>query len=144
MSHTTRIAEVRIHDIAALETTIRQLQEQGINVTLERDAPCRIWGQAPVKPFVVKNHAGRFDVGFEKAADGNGYTPIFDYHGGELYRVLGQGKEQAKDHSENVLSNIAKLMQAYSINALTNAAYGAGGTLNTVKQEDGSYIMIVQ
>lgn len=144
MSHTTRVSEVRVHDIDALQAAVTELQSQGVNVTLERDAPCRIWGQAPIKPFVVHNHAGRFDVGFEEAKDGNGYTPIFDYHGGELYNVMGQGKQQAKTPEERVLSNIARLMQAYAIKALSNAAYQAAGTVNTVKQEDGSYIMLVQ
>lgn len=144
MSHTTRISQVRINDAEALRLAVQDLQSKGIKVSFHENAPCRIWGRSVTCPYVVRNDAGRFDVGFEKAEDGVGYTPVFDYHGGELYHVLGQGREIAKSPEDQRLSNIGKLMQAYTLQALQVEAYKQGGMVSFQEAANNSYVMVVR
>ena len=148
ISHTSRVADVRVQDIEALKSAVQDLAKQGLPVRLEENGTCRLWSQAPRMPYVVKvgNTSGpnRFDVGFEKAKDGVGYVPVFDAHGGWLGQVLGQGQDIAKTHEERLLSNIGKLMQSYTVHALQNEAWKQGGHVQMAQQADLSYIMIVQ
>lgn len=147
ISHTTKVSSVRVHDIAALRAAVAALQQEGLPVSLEENAPCRLWSQNPKMPYVVKvnNASGRnrFDVGFEKAADGKGYIPVFDYHGNWIGEVLGQGFNVAKTNEERVLANIGKLMQAYSVQALQNEAYRQGCSVTLTRKGD-DYVMIAQ
>ena len=145
MSHTTRVSEVRVHNVAALERAVASLNaEAGTKITMKRDADCRLWGSAKERCDVVLTVEGcRFDVGFQKAKDGIGLVPIFDAHGHELYQHLGQGREQAKTTEEYSLCHVGRLMQAYAREAIYHEALMQGASVTMHTNPTGQLVMMV-
>lgn len=146
MSHTTKVNSVRVHNVQALATAITELNAStGLNITMHENTTCRLWGSSTAKCDVVLKIPGqRFDVGFQKAPDGNGLVPIFDAHGGELYRVIGQGSEICQTREDHNLSNIAKVMQAYTQQAIyAEALAQSGNILSQTVTEQGAIVMQV-
>lgn len=145
MSHTTRVTETRIHDLAMLARAVDKLNaEQGLGLVYREGGSVQLWSTTKSVAATVYVPGTRFNVGFERAPDGNGFSPIFDAHGGEIYRVLGQGREIAKTTDERNLSNIGKLMQAHTIVALQSAALMQGATVSGHQNAAGQYVMLVQ
>lgn len=145
MSHTTRVSDVRVHNVQALFSAVDALQRRsGVRMTIKENADCRLWATSKVRCAVVVTVDGcRFDVGFEKAKDGIGLVPVFDSHGDELYQHLGQGREQAKTAAEQALCNIGKLMQEYAYHAVQHEALMQGATVAGTMNEAGQYVLTV-
>jgi hypothetical protein len=145
MSHTTRVQDIRVHNVTALEAAVAAMNvTMNGKLTLKKDADCRLWGSAKQRCEAVVTVQGcRFDVGFEKAKDGNGLVPVFDAHGYELYTHLGQGKEIAKTPAEQTLCHIGKLMQAYAFEAIKHEALLQGASFTHTLNPTGQLVMAI-
>lgn len=144
MSHTTVVKDVRVHDLNHLRTAVENLNtSQSLGLTYEDGGMVNLWSTKRNVAANVRVPGTRFNVGFAAAEDGNGYVPVFDAHGGEIYRVLGQGREIAQTAEERNLSNIGKLMQAHTLAALTSAAMMQGATVSMSEPVAGQYVLQV-
>lgn len=132
MSHTTKVNSVKITSIAALERAVQTLNNQkGLNLTVRRNAPCKLWYENRQCAVVVDVPGVQMglNVGFE-GNEQTGLTPIFDAHGGWIAKHIGGGKALAKTTEERQLANIGALMHAYAVEAVRDVA-GASGAMIT-------------
>lgn len=144
ISHTTRLNNVSVRDIAALRAAVEQINAaKGLNLSVKENSTCRMYFAEDNVPCDVVVHVPgcRFDLGFRKTAN-NTYEAVFDAHGGELARFLGGGQHIAKTDEERKLSNIGGLMQAYTQKVLETAAMNNGFSVYAQHDEaTGNLIM---
>lgn len=142
MSHTTRVSNVKITDIAAAKAAVETLnRDHNLGLTFTQPAQVRLWSEERAVAFAIGVPGTRFNVGFE-GNEQDGYSPIFDAHGGELSRVIGGGQHLAKTVEERNLSNIGKFMHAYGVEAVRNVAQTAGAMMQeTFNPQTGETVM---
>ncbi len=138
MSHTTTVDNVEIKDVGALLAAVNELKANGVNCDmLENQIPRAYYGkqagmETPAE-HVLKLHDSRYDVGFYKQADGT-YQPRCDLWGGDISRQLGVtptdsiGREQAA---------LGKLLNLYSVHAVSRKALAQGYRVQRINAEDG-------
>lgn len=145
MSHTTRVAAVKIMSINALKAAILQLNaKKGVKIELLENTGARVWARSINCPYVVRVPGCRFDIGLEASKDGKGFTLVYDYHGNEIYKHLGQGAQQAKTSEEQHLSHVGQLMQAYGVHAMQEAASQNMGMCETyMNEKTGEAVIMV-
>ena len=130
MSHTTTIKAVPVTDISALQAAVAELKAKGVNIELIQDAVPRMYyaNQHGKCDYVVQLNNSRYDVGFEKQADGS-YTPVLDTWAGEINRSIGASCPLG-EYADQGLHAIGQLMQSYSKHAAINAAVSEGHTVS--------------
>ena len=143
MSHTTKIAGVKIASISALHSAVGTLVASGIRCSLVENATPRAYypgqkglGQADL---VLKLDDSPYDVGFYKQEDGT-FEARTDFWGGHVARLLGA---KASDPSRADQAKLGVLLQHYSVAATIEAARKKGLTTRTVKQDNGKMQVIL-
>jgi hypothetical protein len=136
MSHTTKIKSVVIKDVIALQNAVTRLQKQGVSIELKRNAKPRMFYQDQLKKhlnvenadYVLHLPKSKYDVGLVKNQQGE-FDIYFDNWNGYVAQELGNGQG----------NDLGKFLQAYSIEAVTNAAimqgYGVSGANVNAKGE---------
>lgn len=124
MSHTTTLKSVVIRDVAALAAAVAELQAAKINCELVRDTKPRMFysTQHGKCDYVLSLPTCRFDVGFDKQADGT-YVPVFDEWQNHIGAVIGVPGYSGQDKTQ---AQIGRLMQGYAKHAAINAAVSQG------------------
>lgn len=143
MSHTATIKGVKIQSITALEATIKELNTQGIRVSLTPNATPRAYftdqkgmGKAD---FVINVLDCKYDIGLYKQEDGS-YEPRTDFWGGHIEKIFGiptdktEMKEQAK---------MGKLLQTYGLNAAQEVYRKQGKATRRQTTANGQVQLIV-
>lgn len=142
MSHTTTIRDAEYRSPSALRKAVDFLNRttnQG-NLTLREGGMPRMWyanqfrteNKGKEADYTLLIDGCRFDVGFVRDAQGN-LTPVFDDHGGYVRKHIGN-----KD-VKGAKGSLAKLTQAYQVEAAKEAAEAEGYTLGETKWlEDGT------
>lgn len=143
MSHTTSIGNVVVRDIAALNSAVTDLQKAGIECAIATGDRPRLWGPGPVCDYVLKLPKCRFDVGFEKNANGDGYTPITDLHDGLVAQHIGARTKASGNAGDRAQHAIGQLMQAYTRHATVNAARKSGMTVSRAFTDDKGNVQLV-
>jgi len=120
MSKTTTL-KTSVRDPRAIKQAAKEL-----GVTLLTDVSPRLYfaSQHPETSDMVLKLDGRYDVGLDKKTNGE-YELVFDSHGGDISRVLGNNAEGAN-------RTVGKFLQIYAkhaaINAATAKGYSVAGT----------------
>ena len=127
MSHTTKIKSITIKDTAALATAVAKLQAKGINIELKQDATPRMFYRDQLQmhkvtatgkaDYVLSIPASAYDVALVRNEKGE-YDVYYDNFSGQVRQVLGQDG-----------NDLGKFLQAYSVEAVTNAAMMQGYTV---------------
>ena len=145
MSHTSKIQNAAIRDVEAMEKAAADLQSEGINCSLVRDAKPRMYygNQGEKCDYVLKLHDGDYDVGFMLQEDGT-YAPHLDTWGGHVGNQIGADVQYCPmPNSEEGRARhaIGKFMQLYNKNMLINTAVQQGHTVENVwlDQTTGEY-----
>lgn len=150
MSHTTTIKGLAIKDLSAMRSAVAKLKSQGINCDLVANAAPRMYypdqyrkdkGRATCE-FVLKLHDGQYDVGFEKQADGS-YAPIFDDHARYVANKLGASCPMPNTPEGRHVHQIGKFMQAYAVDAATNAAIASGYMVESSSIDQSGNVQLV-
>lgn len=124
MSHTTTIKTVKVTNVNAMERAVAQLnQKHGLNLKFQRGGSVQLWYEAKPCAFTVTIPGVRkgLNVGFQ-GTEAEGYTPLFDAHGGWIAEHIGGGKKLAKTDDERNLANIGMLMHAYAVEQVREVA----------------------
>ena len=128
MSHTTTVKSVKVTNVQAMRRAVEALNAaQGTNYVFTDNGHCQLWGTKKSCAFTITVPGVRMglNVGFE-GNEAEGYTPVFDAHGGWIAEHLGGGRSLAKTPDEINLSNIGKLMHQYSLEVVRTVAGEAG------------------
>ena len=137
MSHTTTVDSVKITDVAALSAAVEELKANGIDCDLLQDALPRAYyptqaGMDEKAPFVLKLNKGQYDIGFyEKEGV---YEARFDNFMNRISEHLGTAQE-GKDSAQNA---IGKVLNLYSVHAVSRKASMQGYRVQRVNNSDGS------
>lgn len=145
MSHTTTLKTVSIRDLAALRAAVEELNAAGVSCDLvERAVPRMFYAsQHGECDYVLKLHKCRFDVGFDKQADGS-YVPVYDEWGNNVGTQIGATCNIAKTPEEKATQQIGRLMQGYAKHAAVNAAVSQGYFVeSTVTDEKGTVHLVL-
>lgn len=126
MSHTTAIDTIIITDISALHSAVMEMQQNGINCKLVRNAVPHMFyeDQHGVCDYVLQM-PGAYDIGFATRKEG-GYIPVTDLWAGKVARVLGV---PVTEHYTEEQAAIGKFAQPYTKHAIINAAVADGHTV---------------
>ena len=132
MSHTTKVSNVAIRDIDALEKAVKDLQEEGVRCELVKGVNPRMYYNDQAKratngkgcAYTLRLHDSKYDVGFVEERDKHGifYSTIFDEWGDHIRRNIGVTDQKG---SSSGLA-IGNLMQKYTRYATINQASQAG------------------
>ncbi len=132
MSHTTTIKSVVIRDVAALKKTVLDLQSKGVKCSLVENAvPAMYYNNQVGKcEYVLRLddalYAGkRYDIGFQKQADGT-YATVFDDWGRAISGQVGAACPMPNTPEGKAQHIIGQLLQGYAVNAAINAAVSQG------------------
>ena len=127
MSHTTSIKGVNIKDVSAMRAAVQTLKNNGIRCDLLENARPRMYyaDQHGNCDFVLKLHDGQYDVGFDKQSDGS-YNPVFDEWGQHVGKQIGASCPMPNTPEGKAQHQIGQFMQAYAVEAATNAAIAQG------------------
>ncbi len=143
MSHTTKIAGIKITEVSALRKAVTELAKSGIRIELLENAKPRAYseGQAGmgVADFVIKLADATYDIGLYKQADGS-YEPRTDFYNGSVERVLGA---QASKKENAIQAKLGKLMQMYGIHAATEKATKQGYSVRRQAGKDGELKLVL-
>ena len=144
MSHTTTIKGVAIKDERALRQAVKDLQNEGLNIRLEENATPRMYfdyqeAQVGRCPYVVRC-PGRFDVGFQRTEDGS-LQAVCDLDGGSIASTLGATCPMPGTMEARNQHSLGRLYQAYSKNAMINAARSQGYAVEV--KPDGENVQII-
>jgi hypothetical protein len=148
MSHTTTIKKVLIKDTNALESAVKNLQEQGIKCELVRDQVPKMYYPSQEKEigkcdYVLKIDGSKYDVGFKKDADGN-YFPVFDEWANNIGSKVGASCPMPNSKEGQSQHAIGKLMQEYGKEAAINAATNDGYHIDSVEtDEEGNQVLLI-
>lgn len=145
MSHTTTVKSVAIRDVEALRSAVKELQELGVNCSLEEGdniAPRMYYDQQSKElrgktPYVLRLPNSRFDLGFQRVEE-NGevtYAPVTDFHGGYVEKEIGAKcgcKPAEGEKVDSAERAIGHMMQLYAKHATINAAVASGYTVDSI------------
>jgi hypothetical protein len=146
MSHTTSVKTVKVTDIRAMEAAVQHMNEtKGTNLKMVMGGEVQLWFEKQKCAFVI-NVPGvqrNLNVGFQ-GNEAEGYSPVFDSHGGWIAKYIGGGKDMAKTQDEHNLANIGGLMHAYAVQSVRNVASSAGSQIDlTYNNATGETVMLV-
>ncbi len=143
MSHTTKIAGIKITEVSALRKAITELAKSGVKIELLENAVPRAYYQNQQgmgkADFVVKLADAAYDIGLYKQADGS-YEPRTDFFGGSVERVLG-AKASKKENMDQ--ARLGKMMQLYGIHAATEKATKQGYSVRRQAGKDGEMKLVL-
>lgn len=146
MSHTTEIKSVVVSDVAALGTAVQALQREGVDIQLLRDAKPRMYyeNQHGVCDYVVRLGGSRYDIGFQKQADGT-YAPVMDLWQGDISKQIGANCPLPHTEEGRAQHAIGRLMQKYAEHAVGNAARKQGFSVErTFTDKEGNVQVVIQ
>jgi hypothetical protein len=153
MSHTTKINGLQIKDISAMHAAVRKLNSQGIRCELVENTIPRMYYdnqllkhgyKKPEADLCLKLHDGHYDIGFNKQADGT-YAPLFDEHANYVGRVLGAGAACPMPNTAEgrAQHQMGKFMQAYAVEAATNAAVAQGYFVESAEIDQQGSVQLI-
>jgi hypothetical protein len=127
MSHTTKLKAVEIKDVSALFAAVADLRASGVNCELVQNAKPRMYynDQHGECAFVLKLPDTRYDVGFDRQADGS-YAPVFDEWQGYVGSQIGAACPMPNTQEGRAQHAIGKFLQNYAKHAAMNAAIAQG------------------
>jgi hypothetical protein len=90
MSHNVTVDSIKITDIDALRDAASELQNKGINISIEENAYARSYNTATSGnyPVVVKLHDSPYDIGLRAGENGT-YSPVFDPFASHIKNQIG-------------------------------------------------------
>lgn len=140
MSHTTTVDAVEIKDIGALQAAVAELKANGIQCDmLENQIPRAYYatqaGMNKAAPHVLKLHNSRYDVGFYPKGETGTYEARCDLWGGDIAKNLGV---QAEEGVSSEQAALGKLLNMYSVHAVTRKATQQGYRVNRVAKDNGA------
>lgn len=145
MSHTTSLKSVAIRDVHALRAAVAELQAAGVNCNLAQNVQPRMYygNQHGKCDFVLQLPNSRFDVGFDKQADGS-YIPVFDEFGNCVGKEIGATCPIGRTAEERAAHQIGRLMQSYAKHTTINAAVSQGYCVeSTMTDSDGNLHLVL-
>jgi len=151
MSHNVTISDIKISDINALETAISNLQNQGIDITLETGTLYVGYAGREESGYthVIKMGDSRYDIGLKADAEGN-FIPVFDPWGGDVNRVVGLNPTEFNEAELHNVCNISdpkvhigKLMQEYGLCKAEYEAAIQGYSSQRIPGEGGQQQLVV-
>lgn len=144
MSHTTTLKTTLIRDITALEAAVADLKAAGVDCDLLQNVKPRMYfgNQHGECDYVLKLHRARYDVGFDKQADGS-YVPVYDEFMGEVGKQIGAKACPLPRTAEGKAQHqIGQLMQNYGRHAAINAAVAQGYYVESTVTDDAGNVHI--
>ncbi|QSY98672.1 DUF1257 domain-containing protein (plasmid) [Rhizobium bangladeshense] len=153
MSHTTKISGLAIKDVSAMHAAVRKLNNQGVRCELVENAKPRMYYDNQLirhgykkaeADLCLKLTDGEYDIGFMKQADGS-YAPVFDEHANYVGRILGAGASCPMPHTAEgrAQHQMGKFMQAYAVEAATNAAISRGYIVESADIDQTGAVQLV-
>ena len=137
MSHNVTIKGVKITDVHALKSAVRELNQKNPTLKLKvtETGKFRTWpGQDDTCAFAVEIPGSSHDLGFVKQTDGS-FAPVFDPFGGGVGRAIGADWAHVPSCSmHSPEAAIGRLMQLYAVHAVERQALNQG--LSTSRQLD--------
>lgn len=143
MSHTTKIKSVAIRDESAIEQAVTKLQNAGVNCSLKTNTMPRMYysSQKEQCEYVLSLPGCRFDVGFQKQADGT-FSPVYDEFANAVGSQIGAVCKLPVAGEDQALVQLGKFLQAYTECATVNAAVQAGFMVeSTTTDKDGNVVL---
>lgn len=145
MSHTTTIKALAIKDARAIERAAEELQRQGVNCRLERDARPRMYytRQEEQCDYVLRldgavYNGKTYDVGFKLQNDGT-YKIILDEWGQAVTKQIGAACALPQSSEDRALHAIGRFAQQYGRFAAIHQANAQGYVVeNDWIDEDGN------
>lgn len=127
MSHTTKLNNVTIRDVSAMQSAVEALRAKGIQCSLVQNAKPRMYysNQHSNSDYVLKLDNCPYDVGFDKQQDGT-YAPVFDEWAGNVGRQLGAACPMPNTPEGRAQHQIGQFMQEYAKAATINQAIAQG------------------
>jgi len=143
MSHNVVIDNVKIKSVDALRMAVKELKEEGANVTLNEDRKTfRTWrGQRNECDMVIELPTQQFDVGLVKQPDGS-YAPVFD-HMLDMNREIACPYDPRDANGNRDRATIGKLMQRYATCATELEMAMAGHSCTRAKGKNGEIEILV-
>ena len=143
MSHTTKIKGVSIHNIAALEAAIKELNEKGIACSLVANVAPRAYFQKQeglgVADYVINLATCPYDVGLYKQPNGT-YEPRTDFWAGHVEKVLGTTASKVGNEDQ---AKLGKLFQSYAKHATLIEARRSGKNVRVIENKETGAIKLV-
>jgi hypothetical protein len=140
MSHTTKLNNVVIRDVAALTAAVAELQAAGVRCELKTNAKPRMYygNQHGDCDYVLSLKDSQYDVGFDRQKDGT-FVPVFDEWNGHVSRQIGADAAvcpMPNTPEGRAQHAIGKFMQFYAKNAAINAAVSQGYMVEGAVMDD--------
>lgn len=153
MSHTTKIAAIKITDVAAIRQAVAALQTQGIRCSLEENARPRMYtkDQEVLCDYVLRIPDAKYDVGFQKQEDGT-YQPLtdpYEWSSGSVRSVLGNAAycaltpQPANRSQEEGMRAIGLFAQEYGKAAAINVATAQGYYVESAEYDKEGNLQLV-
>lgn len=150
MSHNITVKNLKIKNIAALQSAVRELAEKGVNISLEENAHYRGYNrsQSGEYPYVIKLKDSPYDVALKESEDGEGYVPVFDTWNNQIRSKIGYSANELAGASCDINSpeaHIGKLMQLYGVCEAEHVAAQQGlTTMRSFDEETKMLNLIVE
>ena len=143
MSHNITIKDVKITDMGALKSAIKELQGEGVGITLHDNGTFRSYsGQDNKSDYTIEVKNSNHDVGLVKQEDGS-YSAVFDPYGGGVNKALGADRKFVTGHDPKAF--IGKLMQTYALcKAEVESAMQGYTTSREMNLETGVISLVVE
>ena len=144
MSHTTKLNNVPIRDISALQTAVSKLQAEGVKCSLVADANPRMYYERQTEKcdYVLKLDDSPYDVGFQYDPKTQTYAPMFDEYNKKVAAQIGADVNvcpMPKSAEGRAQHQLGKLMQHYAEAAAVNSAIMQGYSVeSTTTDEQGN------
>lgn len=147
MSHTTTLRSVVIRDVRALKQAADELARAGVKCELlENVKPRMYYATQHDKCAYVLKLPGRYDIGFDKQADGT-YLPVMDTWGGDIQKAVGVSNptcELPKDRAEaEAMKAMGRFQQSYAKFAAINAATAQGYVVESTTTDEKGAVHLV-
>lgn len=131
MSHTTTLKGVQIKSASAIRTTVQDLKNQGIDISLATNEVPRMYYREQEREigkceFVLKLGNSRYDVGLKWNEKEQQYDAFLDTWAGSIKNAIGASCAMPRDAGEQGEHAIGLFSQRYGINAAKEAASAAG------------------
>lgn len=144
MSHTTTLKGVQIKDVSALRAAVAEIISQGVKCELLENAKPRMYyeNQHNNCDFVLHLKDGKYDIGFDKQADGS-YNPVFDEWSNHISSKLGASCPLPNTPEGKAQHQIGKLLQAYQKHVAINTAVMSGYSIESADYDKEGNLQLV-
>lgn len=141
MSHTAYIDTVEIRDENAIEAAVRELAQEGVNISIERNSVPRAYysnqeGMNSPADITLRLGDGRYDVGLYKDPKTGTYQLRADFWAGDIAKSLGANSKEKG-------AEVGKFLQRYAVCAAELQAMNQGFSTTRSLKSDGTMQLLV-